>query len=547
MRIVLYVNNAEENRLDKTSFLVQVADLTGTLRAGSSVVNPSILVELPSVDANELVGDDEELVLGDSEEIEILGASDAVPIFNYAFIPEFHRYYFITDCVSVKNRLYMLTMRSDPLMSFKDSILNQSAIIDRCEDESLYDLMIRDEERPLKNEKEIVFSYPTRGSAVNFDFNPENMGDYPNDKVSYVLNVIDNNWIGSEQDLPSAPSGLPKTDGTRQSCPAHSFYLACTRSEVSGIGYIVQEDDAKATFIISCVSFPFEITEALGANVSGGKELISLGGDATTEYAYWYKYGNILPYLVAMDYTFPDISTFFDFGSYRLFEIYIPYYGYVEIPYQRIAGKRCLLLYTLSTSTGSGNVSLYCPMTEEVIFSTQVQVGTRISFNTTNKRENDIAETSLILNAVIGGIAGGASLGLSGAGVYGAMEAKDAISAVSGLSGGITGMAKLIVSTAVGFQSILPKAQTTASSPVSSAMDYQKVFFRYTMTAPLFPLAGDTGAEYKRTHGVPSLKRASLSAITGFARIGSIHLENIPAMDSEINSILSSLSSGVIF
>ena len=522
MRIVLYVNNAEENRLDKSYFLVQVADLTGTLRAGSSVVNPSILVELPSVDANELVGDDEELVLGDSEEIEILGASDAVPIFNYAYIPEFHRYYFITDSVSVKNRLYMLTMRSDPLMSFKD--------------ESLYDLMIRDEERPLKNEKEIVFSYPTRGSAVNFDFNPERMGEYPNDKVSYVLNVIDNNWIGNEQDLPSAPSGLPKTDGTRQSCPAHSFYLACTPSEVSGIGYIVQEDDAKATFIISCVSFPFEITEALGADVSGGKGLISLGGDATTQFAYWYKYGNILPYLVAMDYTFPDISTFFDFGSYRLFEIYIPYYGYVEIPYQRIAGKRCLLLYTLSTSTGSGNVSLYCPMTEEVIFSTQVQVGTRISFNTTNKRENDIAETSLVLNAVIGGIAGIGGLALG-------TETGD----VKSVTGGITGLSKLIVSTAIGFQSILPKAQTTASSPVSSAMDYQKVFFRYTMTAPLFPLAGDTGAEYKRTHGVPSLKRASLSAITGFARIGRIHLENIPAMDSEINSILSSLSSGVIF
>lgn len=535
MQIILYVNNAEENRLDKTSFLVQVADLTGTLRAGSSVVNPSVLVELPSVDANELVGDDAELVLGDSEEIEILGASDAVPIFNYAFIPEFHRYYFITDSVSVKNRLYMLTMRSDPLMSFKDSILNQSAIIDRCEDETLYDLMIRDEERPLKNEKEIVFSYPTRGSAVNFDFNPENMGNFPNDKVSYVLNVIDNNWIGNEKDLPSAPSGLPKTDGTRQSCPAHSFYLACTPSEIHTLGYVVQADDTKATFIISCISFPFEITEALGANVSGGKESYSLGS-TNVGMAYWYKYGNILPYLIAMDYTFPDISTFFDFGSYRLFEIYIPYYGYAEIPYQRIAGKRCLLLYTLSTSTGSGNVSLYCPMTEEVIFSAQVQVGTRISFNTTNKRENDIAETSLVLNAVIGGIAGIGGLALG-------TESGD----VKSVTGGITGLSKLIVSTAIGFQSILPKAQTTASSPVSSAMDYQRVFFRYTMTAPLFPLAGDAGAEYKRTHGVPSLKRANLSALTGFARIGNIHLENIPAMDSEINSILSSLASGVIF
>lgn len=534
MRLILYVCNAEENRLDKSPCLTEVFSLYGSLRSDSSVINPQILVRLPSIDMEDLAEAEGESVLGDGEELLAEAIEGCVPVFNYAYIPEFHRHYFITDIVSVKTNLYMISMRCDPLMSFKDSILNQTAIVERCEDAVYYDALLVDGERPLKNEKEIVFITPEKGPSVNVEFNPERLNR--SDDLSFILNVIDNNWIGSQRALPSSPSGLPRTDGERQSCPSHSITLACSIADIYGIGYTLQEDDAKNSFVISCVSFPFKITEELGADISGGRGFISLGSEHLLSSAYWYKYGNIFPYLVAMDYTFPEISSFLEFGSYRVFEIYVPYYGYVEIPYQRVAGKRALLIYSVATSTGSGSAFLYCPETEEEIFRVSLSLGTRISFNTTNKRENDIQEQRVLLNAIFGSLTAGGQLALG----MGTGDAKSVSKSLSGIPG-------LIIDTALGFQSIIPRAQTNPPDPVSGAMGKQSVFFRCTSTAPLFDLSSDAGAEYKRTRGVPCDKAVELSNLTGFARIGNIRLEGIPATDAEVSSILSLLSSGVIF
>lgn len=50
---------------------------------------------------------------------------------NYCFISEFNRYYFIQDIQIVNNNLYRLTLDCDVLESFKDDILNSSAVITR--------------------------------------------------------------------------------------------------------------------------------------------------------------------------------------------------------------------------------------------------------------------------------------------------------------------------------------------------------------------------------------------------------------------------------
>ena len=44
MTITLYINNAEDNRVDKTAYLVERATLTGTIRGGTSVESPTILL-----------------------------------------------------------------------------------------------------------------------------------------------------------------------------------------------------------------------------------------------------------------------------------------------------------------------------------------------------------------------------------------------------------------------------------------------------------------------------------------------------------------------
>ena len=51
--------------------------------------------------------------------------------YNYAYIPEFERYYSITNITAYRNNLYEVSMSVDVLMSFRRDILNCVAVVDK--------------------------------------------------------------------------------------------------------------------------------------------------------------------------------------------------------------------------------------------------------------------------------------------------------------------------------------------------------------------------------------------------------------------------------
>lgn len=120
MTIVLYNNTSEKNVLNKASHLTQVASLTGTLRSGTNLVDPEIIVELATL-----------------------------PNFNYAYISEFNRYYFVKNITNVNNRLWSISLHCDVLYSFKNSILNMKCDVERNEFD--YDLLLEDRTRTIED------------------------------------------------------------------------------------------------------------------------------------------------------------------------------------------------------------------------------------------------------------------------------------------------------------------------------------------------------------------------------------------------------------
>ena len=79
MNIVLYANVSEINAVNKN--ITELITLTGTLREQSSIIDPVITIS----DIDNYVGQ-----------------------MNYAYIPEFNRYYFITNVESVRNNLWKI-------------------------------------------------------------------------------------------------------------------------------------------------------------------------------------------------------------------------------------------------------------------------------------------------------------------------------------------------------------------------------------------------------------------------------------------------------
>ena len=113
MVIDLYINSSENNRVSKV--LSDKFEMTGTLRGETNVVNPEILIEHTNPTG-----------------------------YNYAYIPEFNRYYFINEFTSVRNGLWRVRLAVDVLETYKTQIKQMPAIIDKQQNKGNSNLYLND-------------------------------------------------------------------------------------------------------------------------------------------------------------------------------------------------------------------------------------------------------------------------------------------------------------------------------------------------------------------------------------------------------------------
>lgn len=113
MNIELYLNTSDERTVRKTVSLLST--VTGFLKQNTSVIRPSILID---------------------------GDLTNNALMNYCRIPDFDRWYYINDIISVRNNLYQINCRVDVLMSYAAYLYQQEAIIRR--NESVYNLHLND-------------------------------------------------------------------------------------------------------------------------------------------------------------------------------------------------------------------------------------------------------------------------------------------------------------------------------------------------------------------------------------------------------------------
>lgn len=138
MDITLYKNNSEKNKIRKN--LSNGHTLSGTLRNESNVVNPAIIINI-----------------------------DNPTVYNYVYIPMFGRYYFITDYVSMRTGIWQINLKSDVLMSFKDSILNSRALIQNTQSVGKSDYL---------NGSNWVTNCKTKTDIISFSNGLLNNGEY---------------------------------------------------------------------------------------------------------------------------------------------------------------------------------------------------------------------------------------------------------------------------------------------------------------------------------------------------------------------------------
>lgn len=137
MTIELYYNTSDSNVVNKNIVLDRTID--GVLKQPTSILTPTVTVE-----------------------------SEGVILCQYARIPEFNRYYYITDVVSINNKLWSISMSVDVLMTFKNYLLERSAIIAR--QENLYNLYLDDDKFLVNAQRMYVTkAFPNRVESGNVE------------------------------------------------------------------------------------------------------------------------------------------------------------------------------------------------------------------------------------------------------------------------------------------------------------------------------------------------------------------------------------------
>lgn len=136
MTITLYNNTSPPNYVNKS--ITQVEELSGTLREACSIVDPVITIERSNPTG-----------------------------FNYAYITEFSRYYYVTGVSSEVNGLIAVAMHVDVLMTYKSQIASAKAIVRR--QENRYNTYLDDGIfKAYQNSKHKIIAFPGSFSAYSY-------------------------------------------------------------------------------------------------------------------------------------------------------------------------------------------------------------------------------------------------------------------------------------------------------------------------------------------------------------------------------------------
>lgn len=332
MRIILNNTGDENNRLVKR-FSGVGTSVEGTLKEETDVMNTSITIYY-----------------------------EPFPKFNYAEIPDFGRYYFIVGITSVRNGVWQLDMVEDVLHTYSGSITSQDAYIRRSE--SRFNRQLSDGKLPCLSVVDYdydsysantvdAFTFPNMHSStleynyavtvvsdvdpINVSANPELQGAF--EKNTYKTNMVRTYIIKNYQTLLKVIDVIQDPE------------------QYAGIGVLFGEDPSQ--YLISIRQYPFSLNEYC-RNVKVSEKIDSDdGGSSTVSYM---RIGNI-------DITFSSIDdvkliitdnepiylgsfnirpknivdgtennyiSFYNVGSYTKAQIYIPYFGYIDLDAQYI-------------------------------------------------------------------------------------------------------------------------------------------------------------------------------------------------------------------
>ena len=511
MQIKLYSfqkrNNSTKSPVVSGSGATPALTLTGYLRQPSSVINPVFQIK----------------------RIE----NDASPdLYNYAYIPAFRRFYFITDWIWVDG-LWECHCNDDVLASWKSQIANIDAYIERCAGNADpqditrdWDGAIIDRMYPAKTDFDCEETY------INVEWNYSNIND-----GCYVLGVFG----GQANSIGSAVNYWALT--STQMGNFMSYLLGDSFFDNAGFGLgtteVLTRNMAKALmnplqYIASCMWFPFPssyISGGTSRNIQIGPYQLASGTGPQGVYL-----GATGTHIYDFDVDVPIHPQATTRGKYLMYppfskySLILPPFGTMPIDYSFFeVGDKLNVNVMVDCVTGKARLYLGAKdyydqsLLKKRFYETSTQFGVPIQIA---QVANDfISATTSFINANTSAHAG-------------------AMQVMGATQGGIAGLTGAVHETGMMLNSIANAVESTFPQLVSHGINGSFSSFRGTpVLLGRFAVVVD---ENRAEIGRPLCAIRRISSLSGYIKCADVHVEFYCLADEE-RKIKEFMTSGFFF
>ena len=516
--INVYQLTGEEHLVTKTLKLTLKDTIYGVFRENINVLTPSILIEY-----------------------------DALPTFNYVYIPSLNRYYFVVSINCVRRNVYQIDLKVDVLYTYDVDIRKQNCYVSR--NENTYDTSLVDERRPTEDIPTIFYrdcsTFRNAINAVNCAITPDDFDGY-----NYVVTNVTGTTPSSDITPPSNASLLPTIGKYTSSIISYAIKI----STASKIQSAFAMDDTKVGYNYSLIVYPFDVSDFTNVQPEGYETGILFGDyniddgdlsfvefwDCTNPVLGRQVYTASLGYAIIEDFTisasFSGVKEYLNYEPYLTMEMFIPFVGWVKVNPKEIYGNRVMVYYGIDILSGFATAYVYVYETKKrCIYSTTCQIGVKLPITTSNKFEIEREKQNNVNNLTLGLISSGLSLGI------GAVTQNPL-----GMIGGVLSVAQAIKSYTNANNLMFERGQVTFTSTETAFYQPQnKVWIKETYHNP----RSITESTFGKLNGYPLRNYTDLTSITGYTEIPDMHYEPSTQLNitkSEIDEIVSLARGGII-
>lgn len=396
MTIKLYSTTSSPQTINKSLTLKYSVD--GNFKFNTSIDDP--IVELSLFDY--VVDDDGEILIDGNGDYIVNELIDDYTSFNYAYIEEWERYYFIRGINFVATNLIALSLHIDVLESFKSSILSTKAFISR--NENTYDVKIQDPLQPYTSDVQTNYLSPSNTYKSSILLT--------NAIYSCVISTLNT----SSDDVPIVKGIECPFDNREVLLNAKSPYILPNTSVVDRVfELLTQNYTTDIQYIEAFFRVPFDIhsviidedLQTLYPMID--KPSIKIGNseytiEADTGYkVYLFNYWSIIcPKIESVKFSLSENYDNLNADYY----LYIPFADYIKVNINEINDVKISLYYYIDLRNGNSQYLIYDEDNKKMLYNGKADVCKMVNLSNADIQKYNERQQANAINTGLGALSG---------------------------------------------------------------------------------------------------------------------------------------------